>query len=310
MRKLIGLLGASALTASLLVGTTTASADPASIPFQAKAKSKMSLSLSAPSFVHGKDGAVVSVTVKSGGKNAAGKVAFYDGKKKLKTLKLKAGKAKYRLPSSLAVGSHTVKATYQPKSKKVAAVSKKASVQVFSLSLYIDAPAYVVYQENYAAIQYTAEFSGSVSGPWLDFWLGGYRPGEVTGDKMMQLENQGTAKKFVSSGTYWWMSVSADVPGVTTAYQVSFTPQVSAADAVAIADFTMTVLPNVLAVGTQIVPGNYRLPPSGSAFQCSWTVKGLDGTTTASGRAADVMPVTATDATVTFQDCGGGPIPV
>jgi hypothetical protein len=307
MRKLIGLLGATALAASLLVGTASASANPTSAAPQAATKSKMSLKASAQSFVHGKDGVVLTATVKAAGKNASGKVSFTDGKKKLKTVALKKGKAQYRLPSSLAVGTHSIKATYVPKSKTVKAVAKKASIQVFSLSLKIDQNAYTVYVDNYVPINYAAEYSGTPgTTSWLDFWYGSYRPNSTVGDKMADLKNQGDAKKFVSNGTYWWSPAGQD-PG-TVALQVSFTPTVSAKDATAIADFTMTTLSNVLAVGADIAPGTYRLAAGPYADACTWRVTTVDGNTTY-GRENDLMPVNPTDTQVTFYGCSGGPVP-
>ncbi|MDR1151645.1 MAG: Ig-like domain repeat protein [Bifidobacteriaceae bacterium] len=312
MRKTIAVLGTCALAASLAVATSSASAAPGGTAFEAKTKSTMSLTFSAPSFIQGKTPVKVSATVKSAGKNAKGKVAFFDGKKKLKTVTLKGGKVSYTLPAKLSVGSHKIKATFQPKSKNVKAVSKTKSVQVFALSLQLDNSAYSVYLNNYTPIGYNARFSGVVTGPWLDFFVGGYRQGSFTGDKMKEIEDQDPSAAFASSGTYWWYASESDagtsVPG-THAIQASFTPLISAADAVALADFTLTVASNVLGVGTAIQPGNYRLAEGPTAGGCRWRVTGSDGYSTLSGGAADIASVGAGDASLTFTDCGGGPVP-
>ncbi|MDR1294968.1 MAG: Ig-like domain repeat protein [Bifidobacteriaceae bacterium] len=312
MRKTIAVLGTCALVAALATATSSASATPGVTAYEAKTKSTMSLTLSAASFIQGKSPVKVSATVKSAGKNAKGKVAFYDGKKKLKTITLKGGKASYTLPAKLTVGSHKVKATFQPKSANVKAVSKTKSVQVFALSLQLDNSAYSVYLNNYTPIGYNARFSGVVTGPWLDFFVGGYRQGSFTGDKMKEIEDQDSSPAFASSGTYWWYAGEGD-PGTSTpgthAVQASFTPLISAADAVALADFTLTVAPNVLTVGVAIQPGNYRLADGPTPGECRWRVVGADGLSTLSGGAADVASVGAGDASLTFSNCGGGPVP-
>lgn len=272
----------------------------------------MSLSTSAASFVQGKDPVKVVATVKSGGKKAKGKVTFYDGKKKLKTLTLKKGKATYKLPTNLKVGTHKIKAKFQPKSKKVKAVSKTKSVQVFSLSLQLDNTAYTVYQDNYVPIGYTARFSGEVTGTWLDFFVGGYRPNELTGDKMKEIADQAPGKDFLSSGVYWWTSRATDskasTPG-TYPVQASFTPLISAAVAVALADFTLTVQSNTLAVGAAIQPGNYRIAEGPDPGSCYWRITNSGGDHPISGGAADVITVAQSDQSLTFNGCGSGPAP-
>ncbi|MDR1427810.1 MAG: Ig-like domain-containing protein [Bifidobacteriaceae bacterium] len=311
MRKLTTLFGAGALAASLIVGTTTAAANPQVDVYQAKTKSSMSVKASATSFVQGKSPVKLTATVKAGGKRAAGTVTFYDGKKKLKAVKLKAGKAAYTLPASLSVGTHKIRATYKPKSPKVRAVSKNTSVQVFSLSLVLDNTAYTVYLDNYVAIGYHAKFTGRVRWPWIDFWYGAYRPGTPAGDRMQDLEPSADGG-FDVAGTYWWDASAAEkyanAPGVYPV-QASFTPSSSAADAVAIADFTLTVLPNTLEVGTGIAPGNYALADQ-SPGSCHWVLEHpTDWFNSLRGGANAIVPVGAPYTKLTFSGCSGGPVP-
>jgi Bacterial Ig-like domain (group 3) len=60
---------------------------------------------------------------------AAGKVAFYDGSKKLGTVSVKKGKATFST-TKLAVGSHTLKAKFTPTSTKADAASTSKTVKV------------------------------------------------------------------------------------------------------------------------------------------------------------------------------------
>jgi hypothetical protein len=63
---------------------------------------------------------------------AAGKVTFYDGKKKIKTVTLKKGKATTTLPKNLTRGTHKLTAKYTPTkpAQYTASTSKKVAVTV------------------------------------------------------------------------------------------------------------------------------------------------------------------------------------
>lgn len=131
---------ALALTLSALPATASAApagtAAPAATAVAAtrvataKASTKISLKASAKSFHRGQTGPKVAVTVKKSGKPAKGKVTFYDGKKKIKTVKLKKGKATIRLKSSLKVGKHKITAKYGKASKSVKITVHNSALKV------------------------------------------------------------------------------------------------------------------------------------------------------------------------------------
>jgi hypothetical protein len=80
----------------------------------AGATTKIKLTLSKRKHHWGSDDRA-KLTVKLSPPKASGKVAIYDGTKKLKTLKLAKGKATYRLPSKLGQRVHEFTAKYVPK---------------------------------------------------------------------------------------------------------------------------------------------------------------------------------------------------
>lgn len=91
------------------VGAVTSTSADVKVIFKA-VPTKTKVSVSKARF--GK-GATVKVST-TGSVTPAGKVAIYDGKKKLKTLTLKKGKASYKLSPRLKVGKHKITARYYP----------------------------------------------------------------------------------------------------------------------------------------------------------------------------------------------------
>ena len=75
----------------------------------------------------GKKPAKVTVTVSG---KAVGSVTIFDGKKKLKTVTLKGGKATYTLSKTLKKGKHTIKAVFTPTNVEAFKTSKSKSVKL------------------------------------------------------------------------------------------------------------------------------------------------------------------------------------
>lgn len=115
------------------VGSTSATTAEVTVDFK-NVETKTKVSDSAATF--GKR-ATVKATM-SGAVTPEGKIAFYAGKKKLKTVAVKKGVASYKLPANLRVGKHKITVKFQPsrgfsassasKTIKVAKAKAKASV--------------------------------------------------------------------------------------------------------------------------------------------------------------------------------------
>lgn len=74
---------------------------------------------------------LLTVKVRSAtGGPAAGRVRFYDGSRKIATVRVGSGRAKLRLPRTLKVGSHRIKAVYEPYSNGVFARSTTRTITV------------------------------------------------------------------------------------------------------------------------------------------------------------------------------------
>ncbi|WP_435298756.1 C40 family peptidase [Timonella sp. A28] len=141
---LISAPAAQAATVSQTAGTTTATTGAAAAAVQAaqtaapkKVRAAISIKASKKSWTKGSKAAKVSVKVKAKGKTAKGKVRIYDGTKRLRTIKLKNGKASYRLPKKLSAKKHTIKVIYTPSgssAKVVKPTSKSIKVRVKSPS--------------------------------------------------------------------------------------------------------------------------------------------------------------------------------
>ncbi|MDR1791079.1 MAG: Ig-like domain repeat protein [Propionibacteriaceae bacterium] len=273
----------------------------------------------------------IKATVKSGSKAASGKVTFYDGSKKLKTVSLKSGVAKLTIKVT-KLGTHTYTAKYIPKGKSKSTANGKAKVNVYSLSIKTDKVVYEAYVKNYFPLTVTASYSGKfTTSGYIDFWDGAYR-NEFSGDKYIGPYTNPTNKKFSVTRTVYLGSESIKknttdpdaAANTSRVYTVSFTTQADADQGTtAMKTFTVKWLSNVIAVNGQtgklVLPNSQTYTSttgvlSGSYFSyCSAKVTHLDNTytiyysTTAANLDANhnlVVPVSgATDSTVEFEDC-------
>lgn len=128
----LGLVVAPSASASATAAPPTKSVTAASTPVVIKApaakKSTMKVSTNKKSYVKGKKGTRLGVRVIVAGKAASGKVRIYDGKKRIRTLTLKKGKAIYTLPRSLAAKKHRIAVRFTPSNTKTVKKSSKALI--------------------------------------------------------------------------------------------------------------------------------------------------------------------------------------
>lgn len=121
----------TAATTTSTASTTTATAATAA-PVT-KVKAAISLKFSKKTWTKGNTPGKLTVSVKAKGKTATGKVKIYVGKKRVKTVTLKNGKATYTFSKKLSAKKHTVTVKYYPSgdSKKVVKyTSKKTKINV------------------------------------------------------------------------------------------------------------------------------------------------------------------------------------
>lgn len=97
-----------------------------------KVKPKLTVKYSKKKWASDAKRAKLSITAKTNGKAASGRIALFVGKKKIKTLKLKQGKTSYTLPK-LSAKKHTIRVKFTPtgataKTTKPATHSAKITV--------------------------------------------------------------------------------------------------------------------------------------------------------------------------------------
>lgn len=102
---------AGALTLGLALAVLPSSPAAAAAP-----KTTVSVKASSSSVVRGAK-ATLKISVKTGSRAASGSVYVYDGSRKVKTLKLKAGKASYSIPKTAARGVHRFKVVHKSSKK-------------------------------------------------------------------------------------------------------------------------------------------------------------------------------------------------
>ncbi len=98
-----------------------------------KKKASVKLKFSKKTWTKGTKPGKLTVNVKADGKAATGKIQVFSGKKRLKTLTLKNGKASYRFSKKLTAKRHTLTVKYIPSgaSKKVAKTTTvKSAIRV------------------------------------------------------------------------------------------------------------------------------------------------------------------------------------
>jgi hypothetical protein len=95
-------------------------------PAAKKAKPKLTTDIIGSVQFQGLTTSTVYATVTVKGKAAAGKIQVAEGKKTLKTAKLKKGAALVKLPKNLKIGTHKLKVTYLPASPTKTASAKKS----------------------------------------------------------------------------------------------------------------------------------------------------------------------------------------
>lgn len=115
-------------------------------------KSKVKVSANKKSYVKGKKSAKLRIRASVAGKKASGKVRIYDGKKRLRTLKVRHGKASYSLPTKLSAKKHTITVRFYPAhgaKKHIKSSKAKLRIKVVSRGTHISKVA-----KRYVGVKY------------------------------------------------------------------------------------------------------------------------------------------------------------
>jgi len=246
---------ALALTLSALPATASAApagtAAPAATAVAAtrvataKASTKISLKASAKSFHRGQTGPKVAVTVKKSGKPAKGKVTFYDGKKKIKTVKLKKGKATIRLKSNLKVGKHTIKAKYGKSSKSTKITVHNSALKVNRTAFTVSKSDPYGYDLDAAAsaqrvLSGTVKYKGKAAKKgYVDLYRNGKTKGGSTSPNYFGMASVSGGKFTFSSS--WLARIADKLPVGTHKFKAFYTPGYAWSDYVHSSWITVTV---------------------------------------------------------------------
>ncbi|MDR0944745.1 MAG: hypothetical protein LBM66_01070 [Bifidobacteriaceae bacterium] len=249
-----------------------------------------------------------------------GKVTVYDGKKKLKAVKVKHAWATYKLPSKLAAKKHKIKMVYKPSGSRAKGFSVKATVYKVKLRAYT-APAQVTgYVNNFVQIPLSVAYTGPTATPAAAVYLGAQTDANALGSVNFQGASasgtyRGTAqvplflKSVADGGTFTaggtGTALFAFSPLHTTKYVKTISTAVTALNNV----LTVTPAGGNPAAGT-ISPGNWKLTaPTGTTGACEWGINrgGQIVTGTVAAGQTGTIPVQSQDSKVEFINCLGGP---
>lgn len=186
---------------------------------------KMKLKRSAKGSHHGAPGVKVTAVVRKNGKPAKGKVAFFVKKKRMKVVKLKKGKAVYRLPSKLKAGKYLVRAKY---GKRIA----KTKVAVFNSALTVNQTKFTIsksmsYSELptlYGKVKYKGK---KANVGWVDIYQGGRNKGGSSSKWYVTMTSASKGK--YDFGNRFASKVQEKKPG-TYRFKAFYTPNASFAD--------------------------------------------------------------------------------
>ena len=240
-------VGALPATASAAPVSTAAPATAVATAKVATAKSgtKLAIKTSAKSFHHGQTGPKVTVTVKKGSKAASGKVTFFDGKKKIKTVKLKKGKATIRLKSSLKVGKHKITAKYGKASKSVKVTVHNSALKVTKAEFTVSkSDPYGFNLDPVAAegqkLTGTIKYKGKPAKKgYVDIYRNGKTKGGASSPDYITMTGVQDGKFSFSSN--WLASVADKLPVGTHKFKAFYTPGFAFADYVHSSWITVTV---------------------------------------------------------------------
>ncbi|MDR0946028.1 MAG: hypothetical protein LBM66_07705 [Bifidobacteriaceae bacterium] len=258
-----------------------------------------------------------------------GKVTVYNGKKKLKSVKVKKRSSTvYKMTGKLSVGKHKIKMVYRPSHKGSQGTTNKITLYKSKLSAFGNlAPNYVVYDDNYTPLTVPVSYTGQVTDAKVfQYWDAYNKEAAWTYDDSFAFATASTKKgTYTGTAQYWLRDTSNhDTVGQTYQMLLGFSPD---GNPEAIAGFrttTMTVLPSQFDVAAdgnltngKIHPGTYQLNlgPGGTCTYEVWGPKDSDG------YAADRLPyqqyrstqtvtILPTDSQFSFSGCGSGPIRV
>lgn len=232
MRVLSKLTTTAVTAVALVVPTTVVAAGSAgaadagaNASYQTAAVS-VKLNRSAKGSHHGAPGVKMTAVVRNNGRAAKGKVVFFVKKKRMKAVRLKKGKAVYRLPSSLKAGKYLVRAKF---GNKVA----KSRVVVYNSALTVNATNFVISKQtdswDLPEVYGTVKYKGKKANiGYVDIYQGGRNRGGSQSKWYVGMTSAREGKYRFSS--YGFLGkVQEKKPG-TYRFKAFYTPNASFAD--------------------------------------------------------------------------------
>ncbi|MDP9821013.1 hypothetical protein [Nocardioides massiliensis] len=211
-------------TSVVAAGAAGAADTGASATFEAAAV-KIGLKRSAKGSHHGAPGVKVTAVVRNNGKAAKGKVAFFVKKKRMKVVRLKKGKAVYRLPSSLKPGKYLVRAKF---GNKIA----KTRVAVYNSALTVNQTKFTISKSmSYSELPTlfgTVKYKGKKANVgWVDIYQGGRNKGGSSSKWYVTMTSASKGK--YDFGNRFASKVQEKKPG-TYKFKAFYTPNASFGD--------------------------------------------------------------------------------
>ncbi|MDR0944715.1 MAG: hypothetical protein LBM66_00905 [Bifidobacteriaceae bacterium] len=264
----------------------------------------------------------VKLKVASHSSRCNGTAKIYDGKKKLKTLKITHGKwATYKFKNSLAVKKHKIKVVYKSTHSSDNGATTKFTVYKVSTTPVTATLAHTMgslaYQGNYYGINASVTYTGPIDFP--DFYS--YRSVNLSGwDKSVPAVSAkaGEATRtFATTISPYLDTEGSDMIPVGTAFTetVKFSPEgehvgaVSAPVAVTVAPDTLRVDASNNPVAGTIAAGRYQFASTATSG-CSVDVTTGDRDAFSDAPMGGTTLVTLIPGqSVNFMGCLGGPIP-
>lgn len=288
-------------SAGLTGASTAVAVTPTAVLAPASTTTTMSLSRSSSVQYRGSTTrAKVTATVKRGTKAATGTVTFYRNGKKVATRTLTRGKTVYTLPSTAALGKHTIKAVHnRTKVARSTSVTVKLREKV---SLRTSATSWTI---GKTAPLITATVAGKKTTGKIKFYVDGkYRVTKSVskGKASYRLPTKLAAGKHTVRANYVATNIKYAPPAKAPTIAVTAKRPASTSTA------KYMTSDGTYKVGTSIKPGLYRT--SGSTSYCYWERRNRSGSSfegiidNDSGSGQRYMQILSSDKYVKVSFCG------
>ncbi|MDR0432089.1 MAG: Ig-like domain repeat protein [Bifidobacteriaceae bacterium] len=267
-------------------------------------------------------GGKYKVTIKVKPKSCNGKVTIKDGKKKLKTITLKKGKASFTFPKSLKAGTHNIKYSYtRPATAKRKPLTWTRTLEVVQPKKFATAAtAYTGYSNNFIPVVLDVDYSGTLKNAQID-WLVGGQENEIEGSGRISLPD---SKKGFKGQVTAWFEASAYAryltPGANVGLKAALYPQFG--KPAITTDISIAIIANEFPVsmagepGT-LAPGTYTVPAGKEPYSCHLRTYHLSTTSgielqnvSVMGPGPQTITIAPTDTKMVMEHCGGAPVKV